>query len=58
MTEIFDKTAVISAFPGLALLPLSSVPQQCSKCGAAFSAPLLRGQTEIRCEYCGLVTRL
>jgi hypothetical protein len=35
-----------------------NAPQQCSKCGAAFSAPLLRGQTEIRCEYCGLVTRL
>jgi hypothetical protein len=26
--------------------------------GAAFPAPLLRGQTEITCEYCGLVTRL
>ena len=35
-----------------------NAPQQCPKCGAAFSAPLLRGQTEIRCEYCGLVTRL
>jgi hypothetical protein len=35
-----------------------TAPQQCPKCGAAFTAPLLRGQTEIRCEYCGLVTRL
>ncbi len=35
-----------------------NAPQQCAKCGAAFTAPLLRGQTEIRCEYCGLVTRL
>jgi predicted nucleic acid-binding Zn-ribbon protein len=35
-----------------------NAPQQCSNCGAAFTAPLLRGQTEIRCEYCGLVTRL
>jgi len=35
-----------------------NAPQQCSKCGAAFSSPLLRGQTEIHCEYCDLVTRL
>ncbi len=35
-----------------------NAPQQCSKCGAAFTAPLLRGQTEIHCEYCGLVTRI
>jgi hypothetical protein len=33
-------------------------PQQCSQCGAGFTAPLLRGQTEIACEYCGLVTRI
>jgi len=35
-----------------------NAPQQCSNCGAAFTAPILRGQTEIRCEYCGLVVRI
>jgi hypothetical protein len=35
-----------------------NAPQQCSNCGAAFTAPVLRGQTEIPCEYCGLVTRI
>ncbi len=34
-----------------------NAPQQCSKCGAAFTAPILRGQTEIHCEYCGNVVR-
>lgn len=37
---------------------VKNAPQQCSRCGAAFTAPILRGQTEITCEYCGLVTRL
>ena len=35
-----------------------NAPQQCSNCGAAFTAPVLRGQTEIHCEYCGQVTRI
>lgn len=34
-----------------------NAPQQCSNCGAAFAAPILRGQTEINCAYCGVVTR-
>jgi hypothetical protein len=34
-----------------------NAPQQCSKCGAGFTAPILRGQTEIHCEYCGNVVR-
>ncbi len=37
---------------------VKNAPQQCSRCGAAFTAPILRGQSEITCEYCGLVTRL
>ena len=37
---------------------IRNAPQQCGRCGAAFTAPLLRGQTEITCEYCGLVTRI
>jgi len=35
-----------------------NAPEQCSNCGAAFTAPVLRGQTEISCEYCGVVTRI
>jgi len=35
-----------------------NAPQQCANCGAVFTAPILRGQTEIQCVYCGLVTRL
>jgi DNA repair exonuclease SbcCD ATPase subunit len=35
-----------------------NAPEQCSNCGAAFTAPVLRGQTEITCEYCGVVTRI
>ncbi len=37
---------------------IRNAPQQCSNCGAGLSAPILRGQTEITCEYCGLVTRI
>jgi hypothetical protein len=35
-----------------------NAPQQCLNCGAALTAPILRGQTQITCEYCGVVTRL
>jgi predicted nucleic acid-binding Zn-ribbon protein len=34
-----------------------NAPEQCSNCGAAFTAPILRGQQEIVCEYCGVRTR-
>ncbi|MBU1662183.1 MAG: hypothetical protein KKD28_12015 [Chloroflexi bacterium] len=37
---------------------IRNVPEQCYNCGAAFTAPVLRGQTEITCEYCGVVTRV
>jgi hypothetical protein len=37
---------------------IRNAPQQCSNCGAAFTAPILRGQTEIICEYCGVVSRI
>ena len=35
-----------------------NAPEQCSNCGAAFTAPVLRGQAEITCEYCGVVERI
>jgi hypothetical protein len=37
---------------------IRNAPKQCSDCGAGFSAPLLRGQTQITCEYCGRVTQI
>jgi predicted nucleic acid-binding Zn-ribbon protein len=37
---------------------IRNAPQQCQNCGAAFTAPILRGQMEIPCEFCGVVTRL
>jgi DNA-directed RNA polymerase subunit RPC12/RpoP len=37
---------------------IRNAPQQCTKCGAAITDPILRGQTEIPCEYCGNVMRI
>lgn len=37
---------------------IRSAPEQCPNCGAAFTAPILRGQTEIVCEFCGVTTRI
>lgn len=37
---------------------VKNAPTQCPSCGAAFTKPVLRGQTEIKCEFCGAVTRL
>jgi len=37
---------------------VKNAPTQCPSCGAAFTKPVLRGQTEIHCEFCGAVTRL
>jgi len=37
---------------------IRQAPTECSNCGAPFTAPILRGQTEIVCTYCGAVTRL
>jgi hypothetical protein len=35
-----------------------NAPEQCPNCGAAITSPVLRGQNEITCEYCGVVTRI
>jgi len=37
---------------------IRNAPQQCSKCGATYTKPVMRGQNEITCEYCGLVVRI
>ena len=37
---------------------IRNAPQSCSACGGVFTAPVLRGQTEIICEFCGTPTRI
>ncbi|MBN1230449.1 MAG: hypothetical protein JXA19_01140 [Anaerolineales bacterium] len=37
---------------------IRNAPSQCATCGASFTAPILRGQTEIICEFCGTSTRI
>lgn len=37
---------------------LRNAPSKCGNCGAAVSAPLLRGQRQITCAYCGGVMRV
>lgn len=36
---------------------LKNAPTKCSNCGSPLSAPILRGQSEIKCPACGTVTR-
>lgn len=36
---------------------IQNAPTKCPNCGGALTAPVLRGQTEIKCPYCGTVTR-
>ena len=36
---------------------LKNAPTKCPNCGNPFTAPILRGQTEIKCSACGTVTR-
>ncbi len=36
---------------------LKDAPTKCPSCGGAITAPILRGQTEIHCNYCGAATR-
>jgi len=37
---------------------IRNAPEQCENCGAAFTSPILRGQNEMICEYCSVVTRI
>lgn len=40
------------------LARVRNAPVRCPNCGAAFTAPILRGQVEILCEYCGVATKI
>jgi hypothetical protein len=37
---------------------IRNAPRQCTNCGAGLSNTIFRGQTEITCEYCGIVIRI
>jgi hypothetical protein len=37
---------------------IQNAPTQCSNCGAAYTTPILRGQVDIACEYCGMIVRI
>ena len=53
----FDKDRVVK-IDQAELDKVKNAPTQCSNCGGKFTKPVLRGQTEIVCEYCGAVARL
>ncbi|MGB8648349.1 MAG: hypothetical protein WCF84_24145 [Anaerolineae bacterium] len=36
---------------------LKNAPTHCANCGGALNAPVLRGQTEVKCPYCGTSNR-
>jgi predicted nucleic acid-binding Zn-ribbon protein len=37
---------------------IRNVPTTCPNCGAQLGSPVFRGQTEITCEFCSVVTRI
>ena len=37
---------------------VSNAPTKCPNCGGTLNQTILRGQTEITCEFCGSVIRL
>lgn len=37
---------------------IRNAPSECANCGASLTAPVLRGQTKIECEFCGAVARI
>ena len=41
-----------------AVAAVANAPTKCSVCGATITQTILRGQTEITCEYCGSKIRL
>lgn len=53
----FDKDRAV-AIDQEALERVRSAPSQCPSCGGNIDKVILRGQDEIKCEYCGFVIRL
>jgi len=55
-TKDYDKERAVKVDTGVTE-KMSAAPTKCSSCGANFTKPVMRGQTEVKCEYCGAVTR-
>jgi len=55
-TRDFDKDRAVKVDQA-AVDRAANAPTKCPNCGGAFTKPVLRGQTEIKCEYCGAVAR-
>ncbi len=53
----FDKTRAI-AIDQTEVDKVKSLLSQCSSCGANLDQVVLRGQNEVKCQYCGFVIRL
>lgn len=53
----FDKTRAI-AIDQAEVDKVKSLPSQCPSCGGNLDQVVLRGQSEVKCQYCGFVIRL
>ena len=53
----FDSSRAI-AIDQDALARLKALPSQCPSCGGNISQVVLRGQTDVKCQYCGFVIHL
>lgn len=47
----------VTAMSDAEKLRLKNAPTKCPNCGSPLTAPILRGQTDIKCPACGTVTR-
>ena len=53
----FDKTRAVP-IDQAEVDKVKSVPSQCPSCGGNLDQVVLRGQNEVKCQYCGFVIRL
>ena len=56
-TKDFDQTRAI-AIDQTEVAKVKAAPSQCPSCGANFDQVVLRGQSDVKCQYCGFVIRL
>lgn len=56
-TKDFDQTRAV-AIDQAEVEKVKSLPSQCPSCGANFDQVVLRGQSDVKCQYCGFVIRL